>query len=83
MHGSAAVPIIVSVKSFSAYQVIVGSEEGLSEFSCGILVQKKKYIYMILIARVVTRQNFSLFGFWLWKKANNVCTPPCCVADVR
>jgi len=53
MHGYAVVPIIVSVKSFSAYQVIVGSEEGLSEFSCGILAQKKK-IYMILIARVVT-----------------------------
>jgi len=45
MHGSAAVPIIVSVNSFSAYQVIVGSEEGLSRFSCGILAQKKKYIY--------------------------------------
>ena len=62
MHGSAAVPIIVSVKSFSAYQVIVGSEEGLSRFSCGILAQKKEK-YMILIARVVTRQNFSLFRF--------------------
>jgi len=45
MHGFVAVPIIVSVKSFSAYQVIVGSEEGLLGFSCGILAQKKKYIY--------------------------------------
>jgi len=47
MHGYAVVPIIVSVKSFSAYQVIVGSEEGLSGFSCGILAQKKNiYIYI-------------------------------------
>jgi hypothetical protein len=45
MHGPAAVPIIVSVKSFSAYQVIVGSEEGLPGFNCGILAQKKKKIY--------------------------------------
>ena len=59
MHGSAAVPIIVSVKSFSAYQVIVGSEEGLSVWN--ISTKEKKY--MILIARVVTRQNFSLFRF--------------------
>jgi len=42
MHGSAAVPIIVSVKSFSAYQVIVGSEEGLSVWN---ISTKEKNIY--------------------------------------
>jgi len=41
MHGYAVVPIIVSVKSFSAYQVIVGSEEGLSVWN--ISTKEKKY----------------------------------------